>query len=174
MSVLCSCRRSVPGDRGSRAIPADDGHSVPCLLEGSWTWGLAVCFVPCLLPSAYFRSWEGERGARVWKALGVRWFKRFATNGDLVNRLARRSDRRYRIVRDGGSARAWAEEAKGAERNHLVFLLMALLTIAHAARIGWYGWAAFLTASNVVFNVYPILLQRYNRGRIARTCRGRS
>jgi hypothetical protein len=28
----------------------------------------------------------------------------------------------------------------------------------------------YLAVSNVIFNVYPILLQRYNRGRIARLC----
>lgn len=48
---------------------------------------------------------------------------------------------------------------------------MGLLSAGYALSLGWHGWAATLVASNVVFNVYPILLQRYNRLRIARTCR---
>jgi len=145
----------------------------PPAMMPTWSWflaGLAACFLPCLLPAAYFRSWEGEGGIRVWEALGVRRFKRFVTIGDLVNRLARRSDPRYRIVRDAVSARAWGEEAASAELHHLVFLLMSLLTITHAVRLGWFGWAMYLAVSNLIFNVYPILLQRYTRGRIARVC----
>ena len=60
----------------------------------------------------------------------------------------------------------------GAERYHLVFLLIGFFSAVHALRIGWPGWALLLTASNVVFNVYPILLQRYNRLRVARVCPG--
>jgi hypothetical protein len=130
--------------------------------------GLATCFAPCVLPAAYYECWEGRRGLRVFEALGVRTFKRYASNGDLVNRLARRSDPRYRIVRDRASARAFADGTGTGERYHLVFLLMGLFTAAHAASIGWYGWAVALSAGNVAFNAYPVLLQRYNRHRIAR------
>ena len=129
---------------------------------------LAVCFLPVLLPTAYFRPWEGPNAARAYEALGVRTFKRCATNGDLVNRFLRRRNPGHRVVRDVGSALAWAEQARSAERHHLVFLLMGLFSAGFALSIGWRGWAATLAASNVVFNVYPILLQRYNRLRIAR------
>jgi hypothetical protein len=128
--------------------------------------GLALCFVPCALPTAYYR--RGRWTARALERLGVRTFKRFATNGDLVNRWGRRRDPRHRVVRDEASAREWTRQARGAERNHLVFLSMAVLTITYAVWIEWYGWALGLAVSNVVFNVYPILLQRYNRLRISR------
>jgi hypothetical protein len=144
------------------------GDFAPSL--GHFVAGLAACFLPLALPARYYASWEGPRGRRALEALGVRQFKRIATNGDVVNRFGRREDSGYRRVRDTASAGAWAREARGAERNHLVFLLMGLLTAAHAWRIGWLGWAAGLTASNVIFNAYPILLQRYNRIRASRVC----
>jgi hypothetical protein len=121
---------------------------------------LAACFAPLLLPAGFYRCREG---ARVYAGAGVRAFRRFATNGDLVNRWARRLDPGYRVVRGRASARAWIEQARQAQRNHLVLLLMGLFTAGYAARIGWNGWALGLTAGNVVFNLYPILLQRYNR-----------
>ena len=43
---------------------------------------------------------------------------------------------------------------------------MGLFTAVYAARIGWYRWALFLTLGNAVFNLYPVMLQRYNRARI--------
>jgi hypothetical protein len=101
----------------------------------------------------------------------VRLFKRFVPNGDLVNRWARRLDPGHRNIRDAAAARAWLERTRDSERSHLVLLLMGAFTAAYAARIGWYGWAIALTASNLVFNLYPILLQRYNRCRIARLLR---
>jgi hypothetical protein len=129
---------------------------------------LALCFAPALLPAGYFGPWEGWRSARLYEALGVRRFKRFTTNGDLVNRWLRRQNPRHRVVRDAESATAWAVQARSAERHHLVFLLMGLASAGYALSIGWRVWAASLAATNLVFNVYPILLQRYNRLRIAR------
>jgi hypothetical protein len=128
--------------------------------------GLAACFAPCALSRAYYDCWEGRRGIRAYEALGIRAFKRYATNGDLINRWARRSDPLYRVIRDRASARAFADGTRTGERNHLVLLLMGFFTAAFAVRIGWYGWATALSASNVVFNFYPVLLNRYNRYRI--------
>ena len=129
---------------------------------------IAACFAPLLLPQTFYRCHEGRAGARVYEAVGVRIFKRFATNGDLVNRWARRLDPHYRAVRDRASARDWLGRTREGERNHLVLMMMCAATAVYAARIGWYGWALAITAGNVVFNLYPILLQRYNRCRIER------
>lgn len=130
--------------------------------------GIALCFTPLLLPAAWYGCWEGRRGTRLYEAIGVRIFRRYATNGDLINRWGRRVDPRYRAVRGRDSARRWMDQTRSGERSHLVLLLAGLFTAAWALSIGWIGWAIGLTAGNVIFNLYPILLQRYNRCRIAR------
>lgn len=147
-----------PGDSGEHLAP-----SATRFLVAS-----ALCLAPFLLPPAYYAAWEGRRAARIYEALGTRVFRRFATNGDLVNRWGRRRDASHRVVRDRESAEAWAREARAAERNHLVFLLMGLFSTAYAASIGWIGWTIALAITNVIFNAFPIGLQRYNRLRIAR------
>jgi hypothetical protein len=164
LTPLCLFWGAVWGPTRPSSYPADEVAPAPL----AFCVGLALCFLPCALPTAYYRAVPGQGIERVLTALGVRTFKRFATNGDLVNRWARRRDPYYRVVRDVASATEWARQAREAERNHLVFLSMATLSIAYAAWIGWYGWALGLMGSNVVFNVYPILLQRYNQLRIAR------
>jgi len=144
-------------------------------LAPSLAWfliGLAVCFVPCVLPPAFYAPRGGRKAVRLLERLGVRAFKRVTTNGDLVNRWGRRREPDYRVVRDAESAAEWAEKAREAERNHWVFLSMGALSAVYAARLGWYGWTAGLVFSNVVFNVYPILLQRYNRLRVRRLLSG--
>jgi hypothetical protein len=130
--------------------------------------GATACFAPCLLPGSFYRCWEGVRRLPFYESLGVRAFRALATNGDLINRWARRKDPEYRLVRGRESMRAWLDRTREGERNHLVLLLMGMLTAAYAVWIGWYGWAAGLTAGNLVFNLYPVLLQRYNRCRITR------
>jgi len=150
--------------------PAEDVAPSPV----AFALGVAVCVVPYLLPSSYYRCWEGRRGPRVYGMMGVRAFKRLVPNGDLVNRFARRLDPRYRVIRDPASAHAWLDRARDSERSHLVLLVAGLLTAAYAARIGWNGWAVGLTAGNIVFNLYPVVLQRYNRCRIAKLLRHRA
>jgi hypothetical protein len=45
-------------------------------------------------------------------------------------------------------------------------LALGFVSSAHAWSLGWYGWAAYLAAGNVLVNFYPVVLQRYTRGRI--------
>jgi hypothetical protein len=47
--------------------------------------GARRLLAPLLLPAAWFGSQEGERGVRLYRALGVALFKRFATDGDVIN-----------------------------------------------------------------------------------------
>lgn len=135
---------------------------------GAWFHPL---FVACLslwwiLPRAFFEVHSFERGGRVYESLGVLHFRRFAPHGDLANRWERRKDPDFRLVRDRRSAADFLHRTEQSERGHLVLLALGLLSAAHAWRIGWQGWAVYLSAGNLLVNVYPILLQRYTRGRI--------
>lgn len=127
-----------------------------------------ACFVPVLFPVRYYTCWERGRGIRSYKTLGVQRFKQFATNGDFINRWARRSDDGYRLVKDTASAQMWIDRIRVGEQSHLVLFLMGLASAVYAAHIGWTGWAVGLALGNILFNGYPVLLQRYNRCRIER------
>jgi hypothetical protein len=85
--------------------PAED--VAPSLV--GFALGLAVCIMPYLLPSSYYRCWEGRRGPRVYGVMGVRAFKRFVPNGDLINRWARRLDPAHRMIRGEASALSWID-----------------------------------------------------------------
>jgi hypothetical protein len=104
----------------------------------------------------------------VYEALGVRTFRRLATNGDLINRVVRRHHPGYRVVRGPAALTQYFVGTSAGEKWHLVLLLMGTCTAAYAARIGWVPTAMFLTLTNIVFNLYPVLLQRYTRARITK------
>lgn len=128
--------------------------------------GFAACLLPWWLPASYLRPGGSARARRVYEALGVRRFRRLVPNGDLVQRAVRGRYPGYRYLAGRDSLRGFLEESRASERGHLVLLLMGLATAGYALAIGWHAQAAWLTAGNVAFNLYPILLQRYHRARI--------
>lgn len=119
-----------------------------------------------VIPRSYFQVRDFERSGRVYECLGVRVFRRFAPNGDLANRWERRTNPRYRVIRGKRSAAEYVSSTEQSERGHLVLLALGVLSAAYAWRLGWHGWALYLTAGNIIVNLYPIILQRYTRGRL--------
>ena len=125
----------------------------------------AVLLLPFLLPRAYFEPRAFERGG-FYPALGLRWFRAVAPDGDWINRRLRRLDPSYRVIRD---RRTRAEHIAGTilnERWHTSWLLLGLVTLGSALHTRQYGWAVAVTAFNVAFNLYPVWHQRYKRARV--------
>lgn len=124
--------------------------------------------MPLLLPPAYYQPRRFEQRGTFYHVFGVPTFRRLATNGDVINRVIRRHAPTYRVVRSAADLVAYRAGTCAGEKWHLVLLLIGTFTAVYAARIGWFTTALFLATTNIVFNLYPILLQRYTRGRITR------
>jgi hypothetical protein len=130
--------------------------------------GCIVCAAVWWLPVSYYRIRRFERDGRVYELLGVRLFRMLVPNGDLVNRWRRRQDPRFRVITNDASAEAFLGRTIVGEKTHLVSFVIGVASSSFAWQIGWLGWAIYLFGANVLFNVYPILLQRYTRARIGR------
>jgi hypothetical protein len=146
-----------------RPMDAPRTNLAPTLPE-FFAWSV-MSLSPGLLPRSYYRVGISTRARRVYELLGVRRFKRFVVNGDLVNRVAKRRDPRYRVLTTRDDLAMFVERTCSVEKAHLTLMAFSLFTAFHAARIGWFGWAGILAAGNLIGNVYPVLLQRYNRAR---------
>ena len=127
---------------------------------------VAVCVLPRVLPRAWFGRADGPSAMKWYVALGVRRFRRAATNGDWINKRARAVAPRHRVIGNAEDFERVSRETTQSELAHLVLLVAGVLSAAYALVIGWYGWAAALTLGNVIFNAYPVMLQRYNRSRL--------
>jgi hypothetical protein len=119
-----------------------------------------------LLPAGYFTVRRFEQTGRIYESLGVRLFRQCAPDGDLANRWERRADPRYRVIRGRRCAERFVERTERSERGHLVLLMLGIVSAVYAWNIGWHGWAVYMSAGNVLVNVYPMLLQRYTRSRL--------
>jgi hypothetical protein len=128
----------------------------------------ALCAALWWVPASYYRVRGFERSGRFYELLGVRWFRHFVPDGDLSNRWRRRREPHFKMIRNRDAAQAFLPRNIASEQSHLVLLLAGFATCAYAWRIGWDGWAWYLFVANVAANVYPILLQRYTRTRLAR------
>lgn len=126
--------------------------------------GVSLC--PYALPRLYYSTRNAARTRRLYELLGVRFFKRFVANGDLVKRCARRHGTQIRVAMVRGDIASFVERTRAVEQTHFVLLLLGLVTAGYSTWIGWYGWSACLILGNIACNLYPMLLQRYHRARV--------
>lgn len=128
---------------------------------------MALAWLPrTALPAGYFRLRAWEQDGRLYERLGIRAFRYLAPNGDAINRLVRRMDARHRVIRNARGLAELEALTRAAEQCHLQCLTLLLPPICIAVSLGWYRVAAWLLLPNVLMHVYPMLLQRYTRGRI--------
>lgn len=146
--------------------------SRPLLVALAVALTFALGFIGVRAPAGWFRlrPWERAGAGRVYERyFGIRAFKGWMSHGDRMNRWLRRRIPEYRVVRPTrDAAKAFAEQTVRLERAHLAWGLAALALIAYAVVTGAHGFAALLALANTVTNVWPIMLQRYNRVRVER------
>lgn len=113
------------------------------------------------LPYRYWRIRVFEDEGRLYSKLGIGVFKKLLVllGIDVCNLHVRFSGRRSGL-------RNLSQGLRQAETNHVISLLVLLLTLIYALTRNWYAVAGWLAAVNVIANVYPVMLQRHNRARV--------
>ncbi len=115
------------------------------------------------LPDAWFRFREVE-SVRLYRQLGVGLFRTFLLKSPFrsLNTQIHLNTRKREALRELDT------HMRNSEANHVIaFVITLLATLAY----GYFNDGRFffwLSVFNVLGNVYPVLLQRYNRIRLAR------
>ena len=122
---------------------------------------IARHIAPLSLPYWYWKIRFFEDEGRLYSRFGVGTFKKLLVllGFDFCNLHVRFSGRRSGL-------RNLSQGMRQAEINHVISFLVLLLTLFYALARNWYGVARWLTAVNVIANVYPVMLQRHNRSRL--------
>ncbi|TAJ24499.1 MAG: hypothetical protein EPO68_01330 [Planctomycetota bacterium] len=118
-----------------------------------------------LAPQLDARRFEvSPREVRIYHRLGVRQFMRLLQGIGWTRAL------RDRRVFDGTRATlsSYARETRHGENAHAWIFLIVLVPIGWAVARGWWDAVLWLGSMNVVFHVYPIMLQRAQRVRLER------
>ena len=114
----------------------------------------------------YFKPKSFERSGRVYEALGVRKFKKFMFNGDYMNALLRKSNPNHKLIGDKSSIMGWEMFTRIYEGFHVGVGSLMLSGMINRLADSDYKSVAVNAAINAFVNIYPIMLQRYNRARI--------
>lgn len=134
--------------------------------DRSWLWPFLAVSGLGLLVSGRFYQLSYNR--RFYESLGVKWVRRFVQDGELVSRFARRRMPDHRVIRNKAAGRSYLKTVAMYERYHFLCFLFFLFSGVHAALSGRLAMALLLFVCNIVYNVYPILLQQFNRIRLER------
>jgi hypothetical protein len=119
-----------------------------------------------LLPRSFQRWIQLSTKISTYKKIGIRLTKKLTQDGDLVNRSMQRQfpDQKGTVTQNTLArhlARSYFHE-----KTHVVMFVFFLLTAVYAVFYNFVAWACVITLTNIVFNLYPIFLQQYNRLRI--------
>ena len=122
--------------------------------------------VPVRLPDRYHRLRRFELDGRVYERAGVRVAKRLLRRGPLA---VFNPGLRMPADRTPEQLARLDQSMRDAEASHAILLVLTIGVVAHAAIRGWWVAATCTLLFDVIVNGYPVMLQRYNRARLARS-----
>ena len=150
-------------------------------------WWTIVCFAPLLvfwflhyqqtlflgqlllsglflfLPESAWVRLQISNDKEVYERLGVRAIQAVTQNGKLINHLAGTDGKPRRTIRRRSDLVRLRRQIVMYERYHLFCLVFFFSTMATAVVQSRIGLAALILISNLLYNVYPLLIQQYNR-----------
>lgn len=122
---------------------------------------LLFSFAAGCLPERIYIQLHFSKDLKKYEALGVKSLKKFVQHGDFKRNGIR-------------ALNSYLQKLSMFERYHYICLVFMLASSIYACLNQHISFGLFIFLSNLFYNVYPILLQQYNRTRINRILVGHS
>lgn len=120
------------------------------------------------LPEKYYSAKSFEKEGRIYRLIGVRYFKRLVAKGPLAVLASIRFKGKRALLDYLYKETLWGEAM------HLsMFLVISVLSLYVLFR-RWYEMVVYLMVCNIILNFYPVILQRYNRFRLEKVIQRRN
>jgi len=130
---------------------------------------LITGFLSVFLPKSFFDSIQLGKTSSFYKSIGVNFINQFAQNGEIINKLVKRRYPNYKMV--SGNRRSISRLVSQTymfEKFHFMMFLFFMFVTVYAIIEHYWRWALIVFITNVIYNVYPNLLQQYLRLRLRR------
>jgi len=125
---------------------------------------IAASMIPGFLPNSFFDRIRLGRTTRIYKRLGVGLVNKLAQNGAIINHLVRKKFPNHkRIFNQRSSINKLLEQTYMFEKFHFIMFVFFIAITFYALVKNHFWWAIIISASNVLYNIYPNLLQQYVR-----------
>lgn len=130
---------------------------------------LSISFCAAFLPASLYDGMHLCKTRSFYKKTGVEFFNRFIQNGTLVNRFIKNRFPQYKRfnTREDAYKKLFAQSYVF-EKFHFIFFIFFTGAMLFAILNRSFIWAAYFTVVNILYNIYPILLQHYIRHRLRR------
>ncbi len=137
-------------------------------MDRNWIFILsAISLTPAFLTASSFNRMELSRSRNFYKKAGVEFFNQFIQNGTLINRFLKNKFPGYkRFYTKEEAVKKLFSQSYLFEKFHFIFFIFFAETTIFAIAKGYYNWAVYLIVANIVYNLYPILMQQYIRLRL--------
>ncbi len=128
---------------------------------------LITSLLPVLLPYSFFNTIQLSTSTAVYKKIGVKFINKFTQNGDVINRLIRKTYPQYKVISTKRSSAAkLIRQTYMFEKFHFMMFLFFAMVSFYACIENCFIWTVAISISNLLYNVYPNLLQQYIRIRL--------
>lgn len=135
---------------------------------------LFLAMLTAFLPWRWYGVLQLGKDVQVYRKVGILIIRKYSQDGDLINSLLRRKYPHYRVIRNASQNDRYIQRSYMFERYHVAVCAAMLAFTVYALYLGQYGWAVAITLNNILYNVYPIWLQQYNRLRLRGVLKRRS
>ena len=126
----------------------------------------AISCLVIFLPTSIISKLQLSQSPEIYKKTGIRFIKKYTQDGDLVNRFIRNQHPQYKYVENRQAIKKLITRSYMNEKFHYIIFVFFICITIYAIISGLIGWVIFISTANIVYNLYPIFLQQYNRIRI--------
>jgi hypothetical protein len=125
---------------------------------------LGFSLIPIFFPNSFFDSIQLSRNSHFYKKIGVTYINTFAQNGSLLNKFLKKKYPNFKVVsKTHASIKKQYYQTYFFEKFHFSLFLFFIIVTVYAGIQGRFYWVLILTVSNLLYNIYPNLLQQYVR-----------
>jgi hypothetical protein len=125
---------------------------------------LGVSFIPIFLPNSFFDNIQLSKNSHFYKRIGVKYINTFAQSGNLINKYLKNRYPSFKVIsKNKTSIKKQYYQTYFFEKFHFSLFVFFTFVTLYAGIRGHFYWVLILIISNLLYNVYPNLLQQYIR-----------
>jgi hypothetical protein len=129
---------------------------------------IGISAMSLLLPARYLQL---SNNPKFYESIGVKLIRKLVQSGDLVNKFNRKSNPQHTVIKGKINALKYMQTIVMYERYHFICFVFFLLTTVYTIINAQYSFTLIIIIANIIYNICPILLQQYNRARLAKLIR---
>ena len=129
---------------------------------------IALSIIPGFFPNSFYDTIQIGKTTRLYKKLGVGIVNKLAQNGAIINRLIKKKFPGHRMItRERSSVNKLLKQTYMFEKFHFIMFVFFILITLYALIKNHFWWSIIITITNVLYNIYPNLLQQYIRVKLS-------